>query len=168
MMSYPVRDMPSGTKGLNPRAPPFVSSFASAHFSPVQSPPSPQHSGSLTSFSLKQALAASTSPPCTPEASESLTHISGTSTPTTSSDSDRGDSPGGTWCPRFSFTSIDGCIVVKTPWYPHGVAKETLQLGEEIMDFAQFMQLTEAERNLRVTVRCTLQEIVRKLWPDAT
>eukprot|EP01065_Artemidia_motanka_P010495 TRINITY_DN15570_c0_g2_i1.p1 TRINITY_DN15570_c0_g2~~TRINITY_DN15570_c0_g2_i1.p1 ORF type:complete len:667 (+),score=61.03 TRINITY_DN15570_c0_g2_i1:286-2286(+) len=62
----------------------------------------------------------------------------------------------------------DGRVVVCTPWYPDGVQKATVQIGDEICAFAALMQLTGPEMDARDRLCETVQSAARRQWPCCT
>eukprot|EP01060_Flectonema_neradi_P037090 TRINITY_DN736_c13_g1_i1.p1 TRINITY_DN736_c13_g1~~TRINITY_DN736_c13_g1_i1.p1 ORF type:complete len:380 (+),score=48.75 TRINITY_DN736_c13_g1_i1:83-1141(+) len=57
---------------------------------------------------------------------------------------------------------------VVTPWYPQGMAKSKLKLGDEIDALFQMLKLTPEETSRRHMARSTIQEVLQKNWPEAT
>eukprot|EP01059_Diplonema_ambulator_P031596 TRINITY_DN5857_c0_g1_i3.p1 TRINITY_DN5857_c0_g1~~TRINITY_DN5857_c0_g1_i3.p1 ORF type:complete len:380 (+),score=124.39 TRINITY_DN5857_c0_g1_i3:47-1141(+) len=58
--------------------------------------------------------------------------------------------------------------LVVTPWYPEGMHKSKLKLGEEIDALHKMLQLTPEEVSKRHMARSSIQEVLQKFWPDAT
>eukprot|EP01065_Artemidia_motanka_P045191 TRINITY_DN6588_c0_g1_i1.p1 TRINITY_DN6588_c0_g1~~TRINITY_DN6588_c0_g1_i1.p1 ORF type:complete len:387 (+),score=119.15 TRINITY_DN6588_c0_g1_i1:81-1241(+) len=61
-----------------------------------------------------------------------------------------------------------GQTIVTTPWYPQGVLKDEIVLGEEVQALSKLLTLTDEEKTARNICRSTLQEIVRQFWPEGT
>ena len=63
--------------------------------------------------------------------------------------------------------STDPRLVV-TPWYPEGQLKSKLNMQDEIQALYSILQLTPEETAKRHMARSAIQEIVQKVWPEAT
>eukprot|EP01064_Diplonema_japonicum_P033153 TRINITY_DN646_c8_g1_i1.p1 TRINITY_DN646_c8_g1~~TRINITY_DN646_c8_g1_i1.p1 ORF type:complete len:381 (+),score=109.94 TRINITY_DN646_c8_g1_i1:60-1145(+) len=58
--------------------------------------------------------------------------------------------------------------LVITPWYPEGMLKSKLKLGEEISALHSMLQLSSEETSKRHMARSSIQEVLQKFWPEAT
>jgi len=64
--------------------------------------------------------------------------------------------------------TASGQTIVTTPWYPQGVLKDDIILGDEVKALASLLSLADEERAARSLCRGAVQEAVREFWPDGT
>eukprot|EP01062_Namystynia_karyoxenos_P002865 TRINITY_DN10_c0_g1_i1.p1 TRINITY_DN10_c0_g1~~TRINITY_DN10_c0_g1_i1.p1 ORF type:complete len:502 (+),score=146.63 TRINITY_DN10_c0_g1_i1:90-1508(+) len=61
-----------------------------------------------------------------------------------------------------------GRTIVTTPWFPQGVAKSGLSLGDEVVALWRLLQLTTDEQAARQNARTALQDAAGAIWPGVT
>ena len=59
----------------------------------------------------------------------------------------------------------NGETIVTTPWYAEGAVKEDIKLASEIEAFGRLQMLTLVERSARTSLKDTLQELTKQVWP---